>query len=53
MIAISNSDFAKLLRLLYALSKTKGTSLRERENARKAHLLHKKLSKKYEKDNVQ
>lgn len=51
MKQVSNSDFEKILRLLYALSTTKGTSIRERENARKAYLLHKKLlireAKKY------
>lgn len=46
MKQVSNSDFDKILRLLYALSKTQGTCLKERENARKAHVLHKKLTKR-------
>ena len=46
MKLISNSDYALALRLLYALSQTKGVSIREKENARKASLLHKKLSRK-------
>ena len=46
MKQVSNSDFDKILRLLGALSKTKGTTIRERENARKAALLYKKLSKR-------
>ena len=46
MKQVSNSDFEKILRLLYALSKTHGTSIRELENSRKAYLLHKKLMKR-------
>lgn len=46
MKLISNSDFYSILRLLYALSRTKGDTVREKENARKAALLHKKLSKR-------
>jgi len=46
VIPISNTDFKSVLRLLDALSRTKGDSIRERENARKAKLLHKKLRKK-------
>ena len=43
---ISDSDYFRVLRLLYALSKINGQSVRERENARKAGLLHKKLVKR-------
>lgn len=51
MKQVSNSDFDKILRLLYALSKTQGTCLKERENSRKAYLLHKKLTRKETKGN--
>ena len=43
MKSISNADFSLTLRLLDALSRTRGDSVRERENARKAALLTKKL----------
>lgn len=43
---VSNSDYSRILRLLYALSGTKGETIREKENARKAALLYKKLKKK-------
>lgn len=46
MKAISNADFDLALRLLSALSKTKGSTVREKENARKAAVLHRKLSKR-------
>ena len=46
MKPLSNSDYALVLRLLYALSNTKGQSIKECENARKAALLYKKLRKK-------
>lgn len=46
MKAISNADFASVLRLLEALSLARGSTIRERENARKAALLAKKLRKK-------
>lgn len=46
MKQISNADFSAVLRLLDALSKTNGVTLRERENARKAALLKRKLKKK-------
>jgi len=48
MKQISNADFASVLRLLDALSRTKGDSRREREDARKAALLTKKLKRKDE-----
>ena len=51
MKQISNSDYALALRLLYALSNTKGQTIREKENARKASLLHKKLLRKNAKEN--
>lgn len=52
MKQVSNSDFSRILRLLYALSRTKGTSIREKENSRKAYVLHKKLMKKEAKNNA-
>lgn len=48
MKQVSNSDYTMILRLLHALSKTKGESVREKENARKAYLLHRKLTKNKE-----
>ena len=51
MKCLSNADYALALRLLFALSKTKGQTLRETENARKAYLLHKKLIKRDARDN--
>lgn len=51
MKQLSNNDYALALRLLYALSKTKGETVRERENARKAFILHKKLIRKDAKNN--
>ena len=51
MKQVSNSDFERILRLLYALSKTNGASVREKENARKAAVLHKKLIKRKAKEN--
>ena len=46
MKQVSNNDYTAILRLLCALSNTKGESVKERENSRKAYLLHKKLVKK-------
>ena len=46
MKQVSDSDYKMILRLLYALSTTKGGCVRERENSRKAYLLHKKLVRK-------
>ena len=46
MKQVSDSDYSKILRLLYALSNTKGETIREKENARKAALLHRKLTRK-------
>lgn len=46
MKQISNADYQLTIRLLFALSKTKGLTVRERENARKATLLYKKLIRK-------
>jgi len=48
MKEISNADFKAVLRLLDALSLARGSSLKERENARKATLLCKKLRRKDE-----
>lgn len=50
MKQISNADFYAVLRLLESLSATKGATLRERENARKAGLLARKLNRKDEKE---
>ena len=46
MKAVSNTDFKAVLRLLDALSRTKGETVREKEDARKAGLLAKKLKRK-------
>ena len=46
MKSISNTDFKAALRLLDSLARTKGETVRERENARKAGLLVKKLKRK-------
>lgn len=46
MRQVSNNDYSNILRLLCALSKTNGASIREKENARKAALLHRKLTRK-------
>lgn len=46
MKQLSNTDFNAVLRLLDALSRTKGDTIRERENARKAALLTRKPKKK-------
>lgn len=46
MKQISNSDYSSVLRLLDSLSRRKGTSIRENEDARKAGLLVKKLRRK-------
>lgn len=48
MKAVSNADFKAVLRLLDALSRTKGETIREKEDARKATLLARKLRKKDE-----
>lgn len=45
MKQISNADFRSVLRLLDVLSRTTGTGIRERENARKAALLARKLKR--------
>lgn len=51
MRQLSNSDYALALRLLYALSATRGETIREKDNARKAFLLYRKLKKKDDKQN--
>ena len=48
MKQVSDADFNAIIRLLDALSKTRGESTRESENARKAGLMAKKLRKKDE-----
>ena len=50
MKQVSDSDYSKILRLLCALSKTKAESIREKENARKAALLYRKLTRKEAKE---
>ena len=49
MYSISNDDFTMVVRLLRSFSQTKGTTLREVNERRMAHLLLKKLKKKGEK----
>lgn len=46
MKQLSNADFSAVLRLLDSLSRRQGTNTRERENARKAGLLTRKLKRK-------
>lgn len=53
MKEISNADYALTLRLLLAMSKTRGTTIREKENARKAGKLHKKLNKHATRQTIQ
>ena len=43
MKQISNADYSSVLRLLESLSRRKGLTVREKEDARKAALLTKKL----------
>ena len=50
MKQISNADFQTVLRLLNELSLARGSTVKERENARKAGLLVKKLKRKDEKE---
>ena len=45
MKQISNADFQAVLRLLDTLSLARGATVRERENARKAALLARKLKR--------
>lgn len=46
MKQISNADYSSVLRLLISLSRRPGTTIREKEDARKAGLLAKKLIRK-------
>lgn len=46
MYRISNTDYALLLRLLRCFAETKGNTLRESEQRRKALLLRRRLEKK-------
>ena len=48
MKQISNADFQAVLRFLDVLSLARGSTIKERENARKAALLAKKLKRKDE-----
>ena len=46
MKTISNADYSSVLRLLESLSRRKGLTIREKEDARKAALLSRKLRTK-------
>ena len=46
MKQISNADYSSVLRLLDHLSRRKGTTVRENEDARKAALLIRKFKRK-------
>lgn len=48
MKQLSNADFALALRLLIHLASRNGNTLREREAARKAELLARKMQRKHE-----
>ncbi len=50
MQQLSNSDFALALRLLYVFSRNRGETIKEKENARLAARLVKKLRKRKEKN---
>lgn len=46
MKRLSNADYASVLRLLESLSRRQGTNIREKEDARKAALMAKKMRRK-------
>lgn len=50
MKQLSNADFYSVLRLLESLSLRKGLTVREKEDARKAALLVRKLNRKDERE---
>lgn len=50
MKQLSNTDFYSVLRLLESLSRRKGLTVREKEDARKAALITKKLKRKDERE---
>lgn len=50
MKQLSNADFHSVLRLLESLSLRKGLTVREKEDARKAALIIKKLKRKDERE---
>lgn len=50
MKQLSNADFYSVLRLLESLSLRKGLTVREKEDARKAALITKKLKRKDERE---
>lgn len=50
MKQLSNADFYSVLRLLESLSRRKGLTVREKEDARKAALLTKKPNRKDERE---
>ena len=52
MKQISNADYSSVLRLLESLSRRKGLTVREKEDARKAALLTKKLKRKDERERI-
>lgn len=45
---LSNADYASVLRLLESLSRRQGTTVREKEDARKAALMVRKMKRKVE-----
>ena len=53
MKSISDANYNLAVRLILALSKTQGKTIREKENARKAALLYKKLSKNATRQTIQ
>lgn len=50
MKQISNADYSSVLRLLGSLSRRQGTTVKEKEDARKAALLARKLKRKWIRD---
>lgn len=46
MKQLSNADYASVLRLLESLSRRQGTTVREKEDARKAFLMVRKMKRK-------
>ena len=46
MKELSNADYSSILRLLESLSRRQGTTIREKEDARKAALMAKKMRRK-------
>jgi hypothetical protein len=46
MKQLSNADYASVLRLLESLSRRQGSNIREKEDARKAALMARKMKRK-------